>query len=110
MKLREGTEFASYLSTPAFWQACEQDSAFLSRLNVIVTDYNFAPNDPADGASFAKDLRARGFRGVLLLASGESFLEPEIEALFDAQIGKLPLSFARFLEAVEAARGGKARA
>ncbi|MCA2962228.1 MAG: hypothetical protein IOD12_18395 [Silvanigrellales bacterium] len=66
-------------------QNCAYDPSHLAGLDVLVTDFNFAQNDPEDGASFAKSLRGRGDRCLILLASGESFLGDEIESLFDEE-------------------------
>ncbi|MCA2959541.1 MAG: response regulator [Silvanigrellales bacterium] len=107
MKLEEQTRFRAFASTTAFFDTCERESSFLASLDVVVTDYNFAPSDPHDGGTFARELRNRGYGGLLLRASGETELGPEIEVLFQGDVGKGALEWAEFQQAVEEARSVK---
>ena len=75
---------------------------------MVVTDYHFAPGDPHDGGTFARELRTRGYGGLVLRASGETDLGPEIEGLFHGDVGKGALEWAEFQKAVEEARSVKA--
>ena len=102
--------FEAFPSTPAFWAACEADPQGVNRWKLVVTDFNFAPDDPADGASFARDLRAKGFEGIIALASGERISDPSVASLFDIDFGKELPSAKKVRECYDAARLKKARA
>ncbi len=104
MKLADETCFRAFASTAAFFDACHKDASYLSILNVVVTDYNFAPGDPHDGGTFARDLRERGYQGLILRASGETDLGAEIESLFDGDVGKSALKWPDFNKAVAEAQ------
>ena len=104
MKLAAKTSFRSFASTGAFFAACEAEPTYLSEIDVVITDYNFAPGDPHDGGTVARELRDRGYAGVILRASGETDLGPEIEALFDGDVGKAALQWPDFTSIVNSAR------
>ncbi len=100
MEIGKHTNFRSFASSGAFLEACDREEVFLSHLEVVVTDYNFAPGDPHDGGTLARELRRRGYQGLILRASGQANLGSEVEALFDADIGKSALSWPEFQEKV----------
>ncbi len=104
MKIADETCFRAFASTAAFFDACHKDASYLSILNVVVTEYNFAPGDPHDGGTFARDLRERGYQGLILRASGETDLGAEIESLFDGDVGKSALKWPDFNKAVAEAQ------
>lgn len=104
MELEDETSFRAFASTKAFFEACQAEPSYLSTIDVVITDYNFAPDDPHDGGTFARELRTRGYGGLILRSSGESDLGPEIEALFDGDVGKMPLEWPAFEAALAAAR------
>ncbi len=104
MKLAAETSFRSFASTGAFFAACEAEPTYLSEIDVVITDYNFAPGDPHDGGTVARKLRERGYSNLILRASGETDLGPEIEALFDADVGKTALQWPEFKSIVNSAR------
>jgi CheY-like chemotaxis protein len=103
------TSHLGFRGTPEFWAACAKEAGYLDRLDVIVTDYNFAPDDPEDGGTFARALRQRGYCGLIFRASGETDLGAEIEALFDADVGKSPPKGDDFLARVAAVRQARIR-
>jgi len=102
--LDDHTHFRSFPGTSAFFEACRGDPSYLSTLDVVITDYNLDPSDPQNGGTFARELRVRGYAGVIFRASGESELGPAIEALFDESIGKGALEWPAFRDVFEAAR------
>jgi signal transduction histidine kinase/DNA-binding NarL/FixJ family response regulator len=75
-------DLRTFKSTMAFWVACEEEPSFLPELDALVTDFNFAPADPENGATFARAVRARGYAGPVLLFSGEA--QHSDEGDFDA--------------------------
>jgi hypothetical protein len=77
-RLKGGTECRAFASSGAFLYLWESEPSYLASLDVIVSDYNFA--------------------------SGESDLGPEIEALFDGDVGELALELPAFHAAVDNAR------
>ncbi|MCA2961747.1 MAG: response regulator [Silvanigrellales bacterium] len=103
-RLKGGTEFRAFASSGAFLCLWDSEPSYLASLDVVVTDYNFASGDPHDGGTLARELRRRGFEGLILRASGESDLGPEIEALFDGDVGKVALELPAFHAAVDNAR------
>ena len=107
MKLAAETSFRSFASTGAFFAACEAEPTYLSEIDVVITDYNFAPGDPHDGGTVARELRARGYAEIILRASGETDLGPEIEALFDGDVGKIALEWRDFQNAMAAAQSAR---
>ena len=107
MELEDETSFRAFASTTAFFETCEREPAYLASLDVVVTDYNFAPGDPHDGGTFARELRARGLEGLILRASGETDLGHEIEMLFDGDVGKAAVEWPDFQRAVAAAQSAK---
>jgi signal transduction histidine kinase/DNA-binding NarL/FixJ family response regulator len=96
VEIGKHTNFRSFASSGAFLDACDREEFFLSHLEVVVTDYNFAPGDPLDGGTLARELRRRGYQGLILRASGQANLGSEVEALFDADIGKSALAWPEF--------------
>lgn len=65
MEIGKQTNFRSFASSGAFLDACDREELFLSNLKVVVTDYNFAPGDPHDGGTLARELRCRGYQGLI---------------------------------------------
>jgi signal transduction histidine kinase len=101
------TRFQVYPGSRELWDACDADPKFLAELNVVITDFNFAPEDPEDGGVVALALRERGFGGVILLASNETNLAPDVAVLFDGNLGKAVLSWPEFLAALAQARSAR---
>lgn len=104
MKLGSETSFRSFASTGEFFAACDAEPTYLSEIDVVMTDYNFAHGDPHDGGTLARELRDRGYAKLILRASCEMDLGPEIEALFDGDVGKIALQWPEFSAIVNSAR------
>jgi|GEM_PF-4782354 len=105
--LSKKTNLHTFAGAKEFWDASEANADHLPSFDAIVTDFHFAKSDPDDGGTFALALRERGYAGLILLASGDSFLEESIAARFDANIGKSPLAYPRFLEIFQSTRVGR---
>lgn len=100
MELQDEAHFRSFESPSGFFEACREDESYLAELDVVLTDKNFGPGERYDGSDFARELRERGFGGVILLASGESGLGARIDASFDGDVGKEVLPWPAFEAAV----------
>lgn len=91
--LAGGAVCHAFAGTQEFFDRCFQQADFLSELSVVVTDFRFAPDDPHDGVTFARAIRAMGFDGPILRASGEPTMSPDLEGIFDASVGKRALGW-----------------
>jgi CheY-like chemotaxis protein len=106
-KLGKDADVQTFRTSGDFWKAVGTSQEQLGSLDVVVSDYNLAPEDPADGGTFASELRERGFKGIILLCSGAIGLAPEVSVLFDGFLPKGTLSAAELRDAVASARRSK---
>ena len=88
MKLKESIEIETYPNTTTFLTRCDSEHGYLESFHVIVTDYHFAESDEHTGKTLAAELRKRGYRGPIILASNGDFNENDLKPHLTAAIGK----------------------
>jgi signal transduction histidine kinase/CheY-like chemotaxis protein len=95
MRLKSKADVYTFESTEEFFAELSKDPQFFARLDVIVTDFYFGPEDPMDGKSFAHELRRIGFEKPIYLASNGDFeiedLKPDINGVISKDVPNIDI-------------------
>jgi signal transduction histidine kinase/ActR/RegA family two-component response regulator len=88
VRLKNQLEIETYNSTKPFLAKCESEVKYLGSIDAIVTDYQFAECDEHTGKTLAEELRKRGYRGPIMLATNEAFEKAALLPHLTGAIGK----------------------
>jgi signal transduction histidine kinase/CheY-like chemotaxis protein len=82
----------TFESPEAFRAARAEDTAFLARLSLVVTDFYFAQGVTETGLSFGQELKTY-FQNPVLLSSDGEFSTSDLAGCVDCVISKVPVSW-----------------
>lgn len=95
MKVKGNAVCHEFSTSSQFFHRVENDSSFLDELDFVLTDFYLSPSDGNNGLTFARGLRAKGYRGPIILASDAEVSTAELaQSGIDGAIAKSKLDWA----------------
>lgn len=92
-KLKSKVDIVCFSDPSQFLFALEKTEIVLQDIDTLITDYWFASTENLNGLELAREVRALGFSGRILLASNGEFSAAELSGLIDKVVAKQPVDW-----------------